>query len=70
MCMVASAIYNKGVLMKPYLVDSVINSYDVIVKTTEPDEYKQIIPENDAKVLKSYMRSVCKYGTGRMMAYS
>ena len=70
MCMVASAIYNKGVLMKPYLVDSVVNSYDVIVKTAEPDEYKEIIPEDEAKVLKSYMRSVCKYGTANMMAYS
>ena len=70
MCMVASAIYNKGVLMKPYLVDSVVNSYDVIVKTTDPDEYKEIIPEEYAKKLKSYMRSVCKYGTANMMAYS
>ena len=70
MCMVASAIYNKGVLMKPHLVDSVVNSYDVIVKTTEPDEYKEIIPEEEAKMLKSHMRSVCKYGTARMMAYS
>ncbi|MBR2191481.1 MAG: penicillin-binding protein 2 [Eubacterium sp.] len=70
MCMVASAIYNKGVLMKPYLVDSVVNSYDVIVKTTDPDEYKEIIPEENAKKLKSYMRSVCKYGTANMMAYS
>ena len=70
MCMVASAIYNNGVLMKPYFVDSVVNSYDVIVKTTDPDEYKEIIPEDEAKTLKSYMRSVCKYGTARMMAYS
>ena len=70
MCMVASAIYNKGVLMKPYLIDSVVNSYDVIVKTTDPDEYKEIIPEEYAKKLKSYMRSVCKYGTANMMAYS
>ena len=70
MCMVASAIYNNGTLMKPYLVDSVINSYNVIVKTTDPDEYKEIIPKDEAKKLKSYMRSVCKYGTANMMAYS
>ena len=70
MCMVASAIYNKGVLMQPHLVDSVVNSYDVIVKTSDPEEYKEIIPEEEARYLKKYMRSVCKYGTGRMMAYS
>ena len=70
MCMVASAIYNKGTLMKPYLVDSVVNSYDVIVKTTDPDEYKEIIPEEEAKYLKKEMRSVVTSGTATMMAYS
>ena len=70
MCMVVSAIYNKGVLMKPYFVESVVNSRDEVVKNAEPDEYKELFPEENAKVIKSYMRSVCKNGTASMMAYS
>ena len=70
MCMVTSSIYNKGTLMKPYFVDSVVNSYDVVVKTTEPEEYKDFMSEDEAKQLKEYMREVCKTGTGSMFAYS
>ncbi len=70
MAMIASAIANKGVLMKPYIVDSVINSYDIMVKATEKEEYKRLMSAKEARRLKQYMRSVCRYGTARNMAYS
>lgn len=69
MGMIAAAISNKGVLMKPYLVDSVVNSHGVVVKNAKQKEYRRLMSEDDAKVLKKYMKAVCEWGTGRTMNY-
>lgn len=68
MALIASAIYNKGVLMTPYIVDYVENGYGKIVRTTRPIEYKQLMSKKEAKQLKAYMKAVCDYGTGKVMA--
>lgn len=70
MAMIAAAIANKGVLMKPYFVDSVINSYDEIVKSAEPEAYRTLMSPKEAKQLKKYMRAVCTQGTATALAYT
>lgn len=70
MCLVASAIYNNGILMNPYIVSSVENSEGTSVMSAKPKEYKHIMTEEESKVLKKYMRSVVTEGTANEMAYS
>lgn len=70
MAMIASAIANNGVLMKPYIVDHVQNSNGTVVKSKEQTEYKRLMKKAQAKQLQEYMRAVCEYGTGKVMAYS
>lgn len=68
MAMIASAIANNGVLMKPYIVDRVETSGGDIVRYTKQQEYKTLMTKSEAKQLQEYMAAVCEYGTGRIMA--
>lgn len=70
MAMIASAIANDGVLMKPYMIERVENSNGIIVKETKQKEYKTLMTADEAAQLNKYMRAVCEYGTGRVMANS
>lgn len=58
-----SAVLNGGVLMKPYLVDRIENTYGNTVKQFEPEEAAQPVAEDEAKVLKQYMRETVLSGT-------
>ncbi len=68
MAMIVSAIANNGILMKPYIVDYVENNYGEIVKTSNIEEYTQLMTKSEAKQLTNYMESVCEYGTAKVMA--
>lgn len=68
MAMIASAIANDGVLMKPYIIDRVENSSSNIVKQTKEQKYKTLMTSDEAKQLRKYMSAVCTYGTGKIMA--
>ncbi|MDN4480542.1 peptidoglycan D,D-transpeptidase FtsI family protein [Demequina muriae] len=65
MAMVASAIANDGVLMKPYLVDTVRASDLTVVSQTEPEEYRQSMSPEDASDLTQMMVGAVADGTGR-----
>ncbi|MFW7414905.1 peptidoglycan D,D-transpeptidase FtsI family protein [Demequina sp. SO4-18] len=65
MAMVASAIANDGVLMRPYLVDAVRASDLTVVSDTEPEEYRQSMTSQDASDLTQMMVGTVADGTGR-----
>lgn len=65
MAMVAAAIANEGVLMRPYLVDTVRASDLTVVSNTEPEEYRQSMTAEDAADLTDMMVSAVADGTGR-----
>lgn len=67
MAMIASAIANNGVLMKPYIIDYVENSSGNIVKMTDQTEYKRLMTKAQAKQLREYMSAVCEYGTAKAL---
>lgn len=69
MAMIASAIANNGVLMKPYIIKYVENSSGSIVKDTEQTEYKRLMTKSEAKQLQEYMSAVCDYGTAKVLGY-
>ncbi|MCI9546028.1 MAG: penicillin-binding protein 2 [Lachnospiraceae bacterium] len=63
MAMVASTIANRGVLMKPYLIDRVENYNGDRVKKYMPDAYRELLPVSEASVLAELMEGVVEYGT-------
>lgn len=62
-CLIAAAIANDGVLMKPYLVDKIESSEGNLVKQTKQKEYAQLMSEKETKVLTKYMEAVVEEGT-------
>lgn len=63
--LITSAIANGGVLMKPYLVDSVTNKNGSIIKKNIPKDSFTILTTSDTTLLKRYMESVVTDGTGK-----
>lgn len=64
MAMVAAGIANDGVLMKPYLVDTVRASDLTVVDVTSPEIYKEAMTRSDANTLTEMMVGVVDSGTG------
>ena len=66
--MITSAIANKGVLMKPYVVDYVESDEGKVVKSYKPEIYGQLMSEEEAAVLKSLMTAVVESGTATKLS--
>ncbi|MCT7352618.1 penicillin-binding protein 2 [Streptomyces sp. 15-116A] len=65
MAMVASAVANDGVLMKPYMVDE-LQARDVEpIEKTDPEEYSRPLSADNAQKLQSMMETVVESGTGK-----
>lgn len=63
MAMIASAIANDGILMKPYVVAATENYEKNPVKHYFPVTYGEIMTQEEATVLQSYMKEVVESGT-------
>lgn len=61
--MIVSTIANGGVMMSPYLIDSVESCDGHVVKTFKPNTYGKIISATEANNLKELMLGVTSYGT-------
>lgn len=65
MATIAAAFANKGVIMKPYIVDKILSSEDEILFHTQPQEWlRPTTVENAAKVA-AMMKIVVEQGTGK-----
>jgi peptidoglycan glycosyltransferase len=62
-CMIASAIANGGVLMKPYLVSEVRSTDGTYSNTFEPQQYGELLTKDEAAALTEYMQAVVTDGT-------
>ena len=65
--MITNAIANKGKVMKPYMIDRVIDAHGNILKQNEPEEYKELMSEDEAATLTELMTAVVTDGTGRKL---
>lgn len=63
-CMITAAIANNGVMMKPQLVDKVINAEGKLVQETVPEAYATLMAEAEAYTLGQFMGTVVSEGTG------
>lgn len=61
--LIMSAIANGGVLMKPYLIQSIENDDGASVKKFRSKTYGSLMTSNEAQILTEYMKGVCDYGT-------
>ena len=64
MAMITSAIANRGILMKPRVISTVLNSNGVRLKEYKNSEYGRLMSEEEAYQLKYLMREVVVNGTG------
>lgn len=64
-CTGLCAVANGGNLMKPYVVDSIIDADGKTVKKTEPTVVRQVISSETAKTVRSMMKEVVDTGTGK-----
>lgn len=64
LCLIASAIANDGVLMKPYMITEVENHFGKQIKKYSPQEYGRILSSADVDTLREFMRAVVTRGTG------
>ena len=64
MAMVAAGVANRGVVMKPYLVESVIGSDLSVIESADPQELSQAVTPEVAAQLTRMMESVVEDGTG------
>jgi cell division protein FtsI (penicillin-binding protein 3) len=57
-----SAIANDGILMKPYIVQRIVNQKGHTVKNFEPQEIRRAISVRNAKIVRNIMKTVITEG--------
>lgn len=68
MALVASAVCNDGMVMRPYIIDRIENLNEIEQKKNEPSEYKKIMSKDEADFLEQIMSEVIEYGTGSKLS--
>lgn len=58
MALVAATVANNGVMMRPYLVNKIVDSEGNIIQQTQSEQYKQIISSANDAVIKNAMAYV------------
>ena len=66
--MITSAVANNGVLMKPYVVDRVVNDEGSVIKSFKPQEYVRLMSEEEAGILRELMTAVVEKGTATKLS--
>lgn len=68
MALISAAIANGGILMKPYLVDEIVNYTGTSVEKNMPEKYAALMTSEEAAKLKEYMTAVVEYGTASSLS--
>ena len=70
MALIAASIGNGGILMKPYIVDRVVNYTGNTVEKNMPSKYAKLMTSSEASELKILMQAVVESGTGSALKNS
>lgn len=65
--MLAAAVANRGVVMKPYLIESVKTASQSEVMKNHPESYRRIMSKKEARILREMMRGVVTQGTAAQL---
>ena len=68
MAMISGAIANRGVMMKPWLIDSITNSLGAATSAGTPGAYRQVLSESVAGKIAEYMYETVQSGTATRAA--
>jgi len=68
MAMVAAAIANDGVLMRPYLVQEITTPDGEVVQRPAPQAIRRTMSEETARIMRADMAAVAAYGFGRSVS--
>lgn len=68
--MLISAIANKGVMMRPYLVTQIQSRSGSVISKTSPSEYSRLCTSEEAEKIAEYARAVVTQGTGYAFTYA
>ncbi len=63
MTMIASAVANRGVMMKPMLAMQITNSLGTVTSSGQPIAYRQVLSESAASKIAEYMYEAVQSGT-------
>lgn len=63
--MITMSIANQGILMKPYVMDRVVNDNGTVIKSFRPEAYGQLMSAKEADILTQLMKEVVQTGTAR-----
>ena len=66
--MITAAIANGGVMMKPYVVDRVVNDEGSLVKAFKPGAYGRVLSEEESAVMVEMMTAVVQGGGAGQLA--
>ena len=66
--MITSAIANDGILMKPYVVEHVENAEGNVIKNFKSQEYRRIMTDEEAAILRELMTAVVEEGTAKKLS--
>jgi len=64
MAMVAGTIANRGLVMRPYVVDRIVAPSGEVVLQTKPEDLGRAVKPETAEIVGSMMRDVVARGTG------
>lgn len=64
MAMVAAGIANDGIVMRPYVIESVLAPNLSVLDETDPEEYERALDSGDAQAMRQMMISTVQSGTG------
>lgn len=67
LALVTCAAANDGMLMKPYLISDIIDEKNNMISHTKAEEYKRLMTEEEACILKDMMHTTVQYGTAKSM---
>ena len=70
MALVAAAIANDGIIMKPYVTQSVHSTTGEMIEQIMPSVWKSALPSQIARSLKVAMKDIVENGTARRMMVS
>lgn len=66
--MITCAIANDGILMKPYVIDSVVSNEGKTVKSFRPQQYGRLLESDEAEELRRLMTAVVEEGTATKLS--
>lgn len=65
MALVASAVANDGVMMKPHVVKEVLNNKGDVLEKIKIDSIGKVTSKENASIIKDHMKAVVERGTGK-----